>query len=48
MPCKIVDFVGSDTYGKFPLDGAEDTIIMEWKYWLNYMSRYLNELWSDN
>ena len=48
MPCKITNFFGSDAYGKFPLGDIENQIIMEWKYWLSYMSNYLDRKWTRN
>ena len=45
----MAGFFGDEAYGKFPQDGEMETqIIMEWKYWLSYMSTYLNRRWSDN
>ena len=48
FPCKIVGFFGEDTYGKFPTDGAEEQIVMEWKHWLGHVTREINARWRDN
>ena len=48
MPCKLVDTISDDSYGKFPKSMIEDMVVMEWQYWLRYFSKYLVNRFTDN
>ena len=49
MNCTIVKLFSSEsTYGKLPQSGNDDQIILEWKYWLSYFSKFLDERWASN
>jgi hypothetical protein len=40
FPCKVA-IIGNQTYGKFPLAGVEDQVMMEYKHFLPLIARYL-------
>ena len=48
MPCKLVETISDDTYGKFPHSALDVISVMEWQYWLNYFSKYMVRRFTDN
>ena len=48
IPCKIIGFFPAEAYGKLSKEASANTFVLEWKYWLSYFSKHLNEHYSDN